>query len=680
MYAMQLDKISEVISHFIGMFEISVEEARQLKTYDDFKITAASKEEAPDLPSSTINVKAPYALDDFDPHVPYMGLKPDLVLNTVSSSFWYTPPEIHMHGHLSPGQHRFHLPHLHGVGGGMILPHVEPPGAVAAFINQDIRLSDNDYVGAGGHGLTFTPAIGDGAQLAALMQSAVEISPLDDLAMPGSGAEMAATIVSAGERIEPYSDSSGEEAGVFVLHPDAASGPILGTYVNGQLVDDADAPKAEDHLNFLKDQQEEPADNSGPDMHDYNAPPDSSDFMSGWGNGLLDPCVEVETGGNTLINSAVLTNNWTTASVVAAVGNSYEINAIVQINVHCDTDLVSPALNGWSLANGSDESFNIAAFKHIDPSADHQPANPSGGFPAAWVVTQVTGDLIISNWIQQYSFVTDNDTTILSSSGVRTMVSTGDNTTINGMTLEELGHYYDLIIIGGNVYDANIIQQLNILLDNDLIGAVDGFETSGAGSCSTAGNLLWNDATIINVGGQNHYEALPASYLKAAQDLAAGKDADPSDILNDPAFAGIGALRVLYISGDLINLQYVSQTNVLGDSDQVALAMNQFVAHPEAEWTVTTGGNQVANFAGIVDVDGTDKTYVGGEHYSHEILIQADIISCDPELGAQNPDALVNEAVAFLADDASDDAVQPDHPIAPTPDHVPADGMQTILG
>jgi hypothetical protein len=139
-------------------------------------------------------------------------------------------------------------------------------------------------------------------------------------------------------------------------------------------------------------------------------------------------------------------------------------------------------------------------------------------------------------------------------------------------------------------------------------------------------------------------------------------------------------LRVLYISGDLLNVQYVSQTNVLGDSDQVALAMNQFTGHPEAEWTVTTGGNQVANFAGIVDVDGTDKTYVGGEHYSHEILIQADIISSDPELGGQNPDALVNEAVAFLADDAADDATPADHQIVPTADHVHADGMQTILG
>lgn len=682
MYAMQLDKITEVISHFVGMFEMSVEEARQLKTYDDFNVAEAAKDETPDLPNTTINVKAPYTLDDFDPHVPYMGLKPELVTNTVGSVVWYTPIEINQHGHLNPVHHEFHLPHMPGWGGGMILPDIQPPGAVATYINQGIHLSDNDYVGAGGHGLVFTPAaIDDSAHLASLMNAAADVSPIDDVNLLGSTDDMAAAVVTIGERIAAYPDDAGGEANVFVLRPDEASGPISGTYVNGQLVDEADAPKAEDHLNILKEQQQDDETASdGPDKDDYNTSPDSSDFMSGWGNGLLGPSVELDAGGNTLINSAVLTNNWVATSVVAVVGNSYEINAIVQINAHCDTDAVSSSLNGWALNNAPDECFNIATFKHIDPSAGSAAPTAADGFPAAWVVTQVTGDLLITNWIQQYSFITDNDTTVLSSSGVRTSVSTGDNTAINDVSLSELGRYYDLIIIGGNIYDANIIHQMNFLIDNDLIGAVDGFETSGQGSYSTAGNLLWNDATIINVGGQNHYEALPTSYLQAAQDLAAGKDAGPGDILNDPAFAGIGALRVLYISGDLLNVQYVSQTNVLGDSDQVALAMNQFVAHPEAEWTITTGGNQVANFAGIIDVDGTDKTYVGGEHYSHEILIQADIISSDPELGGQNPDALVNEAVAFLVDDTTDDSAQPDHHIVPTPDHAPADGVQSILG
>ena len=679
MYAMQLDKISEVISHFIGMFEISVEDARALKTYDDFNIAEAVKEETPDLPSTTINVKAPYTLDDFDPHVPYMGLKPELVLNTVSSSFWYTPPEVQLHGHLNPANLHFHLPHAVGASGGMSLPHIEPPGAVAAYINQEIHLSDNDYVSAGGHGLTFTPVIDDSGHIASLMNAAADISPIDDVSLLGSPDDMAAAVVTMGEQIEAY-DSNGD-ANVFVLRPDTDGGHISGTYVNGQLVDEADAPKAEDHLNILKEQQQDDETASdGPDKNDFNTPPDSSDFMSGWGNGLNNPCVEVETGGNTLINSAVLTNNWVSTSVVAAVGNSYEINAIVQINARCDADAVSSSLNGWAHGNAPDEAFNIAAFKQIDPSAGQAAPTPADGFPANWVVTQVTGDLIMTNWIHQYSFITDNDATVLSSSGVRTSISTGDNTAINDVSLNELGKYYDLIIIGGNIYDANIIHQMNFLIDNDVIGAVDGFQTTGQGSYSSAGNLLWNDATIINVGGQNHYEALPSSYLQAAQNMAAGKDADPGDILKDEAFAGFGTLRVLYISGDMLNVQYISQTNVLGDSDQVALAMNQFVAHPEAEWTVTTGGNQVANFAGIVDVDGTNKTYVGGEHYSHEILIQADIISSEPELGGHNPDALVNEAVAFLADDAGEDAAQPDHPIVPTTDHVQADGVHTVLG
>ncbi|UVK38510.1 type I secretion protein [Mesorhizobium sp. AR10] len=680
-YSMQLDKISEAISHFIGMFELSVEEARQQKAYDEFRAAEAVKEDIPDLPNTNVNVKAPYTLDDFDPHVPYMGLKPELVPFTVSTNFWYTPPEIPEGGPVRLDHDRFHTPHLQAAGSGMTLPHIEPPGAVAVYINQEISLSDNDYVGAGGHGLKFTPTVDDGSQLTSLLNATAELSPLDDLAIPGSAADIAAVVTTAADRIESYSGSSDGEATVFVARSDANSDPIDGTFVNGQLVDEADAPKMEDHINILKEQDDDEA-SEGPDTEEYSVSPDSSDFMSGWGNGLLAPSVELHAGGNTLINSAVLTNNWTGAPVIAVVGDSHEVNAIVQINARCDTDSVSSTLNGWTLgANGPDESFNIATFKHIDPTANDEAPAPADGFPAAWVVTQITGDLVIMDWIQQYTFMMDNDTSILSSSGVRTMVTTGDNTQINDVSLNQLSYYYDLIIVGGNIYDANIIHQLNILVDNDLIGAVDGFETSGEGSYSTAGNLLWNDATIINVGGQNHFEALPDSYLNAATDLAAGKQASPGDILNDEAFAGIGALRVLYISGDMLNLQYVSQTNVLGDSDQVALAMNQFIAHPEAEWTVITGGNQVANFAGIIDVDGTDKTYVGGEHYSDEILIQADIISCDPEFGGQNPDTLVNEAVAFLTDDASDDDdVQPDHHVSLIPDNSQVDVMQGMTG
>lgn len=277
--------------------------------------------------------------------------------------------------------------------------------------------------------------------------------------------------------------------------------------------------------------------------------------------------------------------------------------------------------------------------------------------------------------------MTDNDIGILSSSGVTSRIYSGENNAYNDISLEQIGFGYDLIIIGGNVYDASIIQQLNILNDNDLVGAVNGFETTGEGSLSTAGNLLWNQAYIYNVGDADRFEAMPEAYRQTAEKLAAGEDYINSGVLSDSAFAGIGALRVLYISGDLLNLQYIKQTNILGDSDQLALAMDATKGYPGADWSVTTGSNTLANNAAIMDLDALGKTYVGEGHYSTEVLIQADIISTEPDIWGQNPDALVNEAVAFLDDDMAG---------ADSPDYVPAhqgevdylhsDGVNTMLG
>ena len=97
--------------------------------------------------------------------------------------------------------------------------------------------------------------------------------------------------------------------------------------------------------------------------------------------------------------------------------------------------------------------------------------------------------------------MTDNDIHILSSTGVKTIVTTGENIVFNDMSFTELGFHFDLIIVGGSIYDGNFIQQMNILLDDDLIGAVSGFSTTGSAIMSTGGNLLWNQAEIINVGG-----------------------------------------------------------------------------------------------------------------------------------------------------------------------------------
>jgi hypothetical protein len=245
----------------------------------------------------------------------------------------------------------------------------------------------------------------------------------------------------------------------------------------------------------------------------------------------------------------------------------------------------------------------------------------------------------------------DNDSSVVASSfGVTTKIGTGDNQSFNDLTLADLGKYYDLILIGGNYYDANIITQTNVLLDDDVIGALSGFQTSGQGSVSTGDNLLWNNAKITTIG-HDDISGLPVGYYDALHGLAAGGGSIPSSALQDSAFEGLSGLRVLYITGSVYDLQYVSQTNVLGDADQVAVAMNSAQANLDGNWSITTGSNALINSAQIVDVDPTGKTYVGGDHYSDELLVQTDIIRTDQVLEAKDADHLVNEAVAFLSDD-----------------------------
>lgn len=677
MYSAYFGKVTEAIAHFIGLFEIAGEEARLKAAYDEFRAAQKADEQLPQHHGVALKIDASHNFENFDPEVPYLPARPHIEQLSVLSKVAFAPidippphhPTLH-HGHHASGS-------VHG-SGGLILPHIEPPGSLAVIINQEIRLTDNDYVGVGGSGLKFTPPPVDDAQMTALHQAALDLNPIDDLTLPGTTEDMGLFVTTAAARLDAFSADGHGDADVFTT-----KGTTLeGTYVNGQLIDEADTPKVEDYVNFLKDEDNPQEGPNGP--LDTSTPPDSGHFMHGWGNGTVDPSVEISTGGNTVINSAVVVNNWASAEVMAVMGNHVSLNAIIQINAICDSDSVGTAIGGWQFDPGKvDQSFNIAMFKHIDPTADNAPATVPTGFPAHYVVTEVTGDLIMMNWVNQYAFVTDNDVCIASSSGVHTVVSTGDNTALNGLSLNEIGHYYDLIIVGGNVYDASIIQQLNLLVDNDTIGAVSGFQTTGEGSVSTAGNLLWNQASIINVGN-GVYETMPDGYSKAVENLDAGKKELPSSILDDPAFAGIGVLRVLYISGDIYNLQYIKQTTIMGDSDQVALAMNQALAHPEANWTITTGDNQLVNHATIVDVDGANKIYVGGEGYSDEILIQANLISSEPDLGAQNPDILVNEAVAFLGDGADASGSGTDahsNHIAPHPaDSASADVMQHMLG
>jgi len=631
----QMDKITEAIAHFIGLFQVTVEQARSKLAYDEFKALQALDDATPELASHPVRMVASYDFEGFEPSIRYVAPTPELIDVAGPIKIDYAPPDVPIPGNAPtvpdvafPG---FVVPAVPlGSGGRIDMPDLHAPGSIALGFNQEIRLSDEDSVSVGDHGLTFVPVTGQAAQLARLVDDATDLLPLDDLEMPGSAEAIAAFITSAAGRLSAFAAEDHGEAGVFALEADA----IEGTFVNGVLV--GEAPDLDDYLPAEAAAEVETA---------------SASYSPGEGIFTIEPSVELVTGGNLVVNSAMITNGWTSSSVIAVMGDAVELNAVVQANVWSDTDLVTASADNWTVeADDPTEAFNIAKFDHVEASVTATVAT-SQDFPENWLITVVEGDLINLNWVDQTAFITDSDAVIASSSGVTTFVSTGENQATDVMSLAEIGYGYDLIVIAGNLYDASLIQQVNVMLDDDLIGAVEGFETTGNGSANSHGNLLWNEAEIIDVGGQGNGQAMPQHYRDAAETLGQGKKGLPDEVLKDSAFAGGETLKVLYISGDMLDLHAIKQTSVLGDADQVALAMDQMQAHADADWSVSTGDNSLVNYAGILDVDGGETTYVGGEQYSDEILIQAELISDDPALGGQDPDVLVNEAVAFLGND-----------------------------
>lgn len=664
-----MDTITEEIAHFIGLFHTNVEDARLRDNYTDFSLNTPEQFIPPSVATPS-HFEAPYDLLGFDPSVVYKApatFTPIWHPHFVGRYDHPSIPIVEIRTHYGRHEMPRHEYPSYASGKSFTLG-IQPLGSVVNFIVQAASLSDNDSFGVGGHGLAFNPAPVDNGELLDKAQEVLSDAPVGHLDMPESSADLIEIIKSVASELESLSADSGGPMEAFVHQ----STTIEGTYVNGVLVDEA--PKLEDYHSFGKDTDDADAEE---DAHSSNAK------IFADGSVQVDASVELIGGANTTVNDAVLKNIWTGATVTAVVGDHFEINAIIQVNVIQDVDAITSAISSWTNDGAPDEIFNIATFHRVDPLQDDSASShASGGYPGSWIVTEIQGDLVIVNWLEQYIFMSDNDVGILSSSGATTKVIGGDNMSVNQTSIYELSHAYDLILVGGSLYDANIIHQMNILFDNDIVGAVTGFETTGEGAFSSAGNLLWNQAHIYNIGGADRFDTLPSAYLDTAADFAGGGRNLSSGVLTDPAFAGLAGLRVLYISGDMLNIQYISQTSIVGDSDQIALAMNAVNPHAEATWSISTGGNTLINNAAIADLDSLGHTYVGGEQYSQETLFQSGLISSHPDLAAHDPDALVNEAVAFLDDSMLQaDPTEPGYGVPVDHDgHYQNDGLQHVLG
>ena len=656
--------ITETIAHFIGIFEISLEEARGREAYDEFRAHAALAEEEAELKVFDPNLSESYTLVDVSAQIRYFPGFDPLVLIDISthasanyvgvplSNPWYTTP-----GRLSPS-------HSSASGGtGRPALEIDPPGSIGIVAVQSNFATDHDI-------LTMGDVEADGLSTAlfdqatqSLREQASLIDPIAPLTRPDSeGALSRLTDQLLAELAEPK--PAGDE--MAEVHTHTGSG-MLGIHVNGAAVDE------------------------GPDFADYR-PPEADEEeaenapLVAAGAGELDfvASMELGAGHNVLINEVFIGSSWTVSPVFAVVGDSVTINAIVQTNVWSDSDQVDTAFAPWSVGdNAETTALNIASFvvQATTPEDGDEQDGPTG-FPSHWVVTTITGNLSLINWIEQYNYLSDHDIMTVTARGSKAVVEAGGNVEFNTFSLLELGFYYDLVVVGGSIYHVNLIEQHNILFDNDIISALAGFQTSGNATLVSSENLLWNEARI-HVLGQSDFHAMPEHFLEAAQGLANGDEGGLAGVLHDDAFAGMGgALRVLYVSGNILDLQYVSQINVLGDADQISVFGEGLEGFDGTDWSITTGGNDLINSATIYD-SGIDSTlYVGGDVYSEALLYQAELISDEPaplQLATAS-DTLANEAVLFLADGMLEiESTDPEIITPPASEVVSVDPMQTML-
>lgn len=665
--SVHMDQITEEIAHFIGLFQTTIEQGRLRQDYNEFKDAQAADPLPPAQDGATISFSAPYTFDHPEPGLRYIPFSAEIVHADVYTHVSHTPPSVPVSSGVDDGTQPLRLGSVGSSTHSVVEYVIPPPGSIAVFIAQDGWLADNDYVSVGGNGMFLAPitAAAQAAALSELFDDASAVMPLAPPGPPGDGDQIAAFVEqavpflhNAAGQLATGEDMTGPQT--TASHFVAESGTALdGRYVNGSVRDEL--PGLSDHLpdNSLLAARELEARESDPDVdmapnQGVNGPSSSASGAVAGGGELPDPSVRLDAGGNAVVNTASVANTALGGTVFAVGGDHVELNAVMQVNAWSDNDSIGHYLTDrMSAPFDSTTAFNIAQFERISPGTGADAPDPAtqGGFPRGWAVTEIEGDLIFMNWLQQFNFVSDHDVHVMSSSGVATKTMTGGNLVANDISVTDLGNNYDLVMAGGALHDANIISQTNVLLDDDLVGALDGFETSGEAKVSTGDNLLWNEASITNVGDAGRFDVLPEDYRTALDNYASGSKDLPDGVLRDDAFADTSMLRVLYVSGNICDLQYISQTNVLGDGDEVALAMQTAAKGADADWDITTGSNVLLNSASILDLDTTGKTYVGGDQYSDELLVQSDIIRTDQSVEARDADALVNEAVVFLGDD-----------------------------
>lgn len=679
------DKVTEIVAHMIGFFHIAVEEERMRDAYDDFKAQQLADAETNDLTNIVVKFKAPYTLKDFTPVVEYtptdLEQAPQFYGPEILNIYlpYYQPlaggaEELAWAASGTPSlSFSFNRPHLT----------LEPAGSVVTISIQSAWMEDNDDLF-----LNEIPAeFSDPAEYLATLQSLNAIAQVLGVAATSVSLDLSESTLGT---VKALHDSMGATDGtsrlgetVTALHGEEASG----SYVNGETVEET--PILDDIMPAYF-QAENPdvvlSDDAPEDEDDPDALANTDPFQGLDGPSPASEQFEIDdghhlvTGANVMVNDVSISVGWLDAPVISVMGDVVDLNVISQVNVLFE----HVTLNAQPGAMFS-TSLNVATMSHIssqpvtDDAAMTEDASAAPtGLPQNWAVTRIDGDIIMANWVSQFSFMTDHDRADVQFTGSNTQIVMGDNTIVNLADILEIGYGYDLVMIGGNMITVNQICQMNVVMDYDTVTYTGDVPFGFSGG----DNLLFNGANISTTGIDS-YTDMTSNFAQASDAFANGATTIDGSVAHDSAFAGDDILTVLYISGDFTTLNCLDQTNIMGDSDQVHLALDNFQAQTGASIELVTGSNAAINTASV-NVYGVDsEVRVNGEAYSDALLYQANLIDTDSDpLGVALP-ALANEAVAFLAEGmmSPDGEAPPDAEIIATSPEYSGnpDMMQTML-
>ncbi len=508
---MWMDAISEKIAHFIGAFELIEQEARMRAEYDKFRAIKNAEDDARAIELRSLKAKEAYQLEDVDAGVKVKAPPPEAVASapeqiaptvqnpiTLASAVPIPVLEVSEEiGSLGVATHNATL--------NFKLP---PPSSIAQVTYQVNTLSDNDSFGA---------VISGGFQavsslIATLHSVSASVAPLlpmklDVLPTSDNWSVVIGQIQTAAAAIGTGTNGT---LTTTVLLGDSAKGTFIDGVAAEEFVAFKDMQPAYIAEKLAKAEAAAAPHDATTDGHDFGA-----DFGKAESPFKVEDGHAVVAGANSLVNTASITSSWLDAKVIAVAGDVVRMDAISQVNVIVDHDSVTNGLSSSLVADQSSMASNaakigmqtVAAAKLAAQEAAAKAAAEDGNeyepepatnaepsfllhAPANWAVVRYDGPVTQINWVKQHSFATDYDQAVVTFSGSATFLGLGENNLSNSFNIHELGYHYDLILVGGNLIDINLISQLNILLDSDVIDTTSSARTQPSENLETVASTL----------------------------------------------------------------------------------------------------------------------------------------------------------------------------------------------